>query len=107
MPPLRNVEPIGCHSRSGGPSSKCLARRRCTDLASWFVDIRVLDDAAAVDDAVFRDFYDINRRAELLGREEAPFWSFPEFLAAVRGTDAGERQELFAAYDGDRMVATA
>jgi len=71
------------------------------------VDIRVLDDAAVADDAVLREFYDINRRAELLGREQAPFWSFPEFLAALRGNDVGERQELFAAYDGERMVATA
>jgi GNAT superfamily N-acetyltransferase/L-amino acid N-acyltransferase YncA len=71
------------------------------------VDIRELDEAAIADDAVLREFYDINRRAELLGREQAPFWSFPEFLAAIRGSDVGERQELFAAYDGDRMVATA
>ena len=59
------------------------------------------------DDAVLREFYEINRRAELLGREQAPFWSFPEFLAAMRGNDVGERTEMFAAYDGDRMVATA
>jgi GNAT superfamily N-acetyltransferase len=71
------------------------------------VDIRALDEAAVADDAVLREFYEINRRAELLGREQAPFWSFPEFLAAMRGHDVGERQEMFAAYDGDRMVATA
>jgi GNAT superfamily N-acetyltransferase len=71
------------------------------------MDIRTLDEAAVADDAVLREFYEINRRAELLGREQAPFWSFPEFLAAVRGSDVGERQEMFAAYDGDRMVATA
>jgi len=56
---------------------------------------------------VMRDFYDINRRAELLGREQAPFWTFTEFLGAMRQSDSGERQELFAAYDGDRMVANA
>src|SRR3954447_11517809 len=54
-----------------------------------------------------RDFYDLNRRAELLGREQAPFWTFAEFLGAMRQPDSGERQEVFAAYDGDRMVATA
>jgi GNAT superfamily N-acetyltransferase len=71
------------------------------------VEIRQLDEAAVADDAVMREFYDINRRAELLGREQAPFWTFTEFVAAMRGTDVGERQEMFAAYDGDRMVATA
>jgi GNAT superfamily N-acetyltransferase len=71
------------------------------------VDIRRLDDAALADDAVMREFYDLNRRAELLGREQAPFWTFTEFLAAVRQSDSGERKEVFAAYDGERMVATA
>ena len=78
-----------------------------TRLASWFVDIRPLDDTALADDAVMREFYDISRRAELLGREQAPFWSFEEFIGAMRQKDSGERQELFAAYDGDRMVAGA
>src|SRR4051794_23742523 len=54
-----------------------------------------------------RAYYDINRRAELLGREQAPFWSWQDFLGGFRSTDSGERQELFASYDGDRMVATA
>jgi GNAT superfamily N-acetyltransferase len=71
------------------------------------MDIRRLDDAVVADDAVMREFYDINRRAELLGREQSPFWTFGEFLASMRAADSGERQDLFAAYDGDRMVATA
>jgi GNAT superfamily N-acetyltransferase len=71
------------------------------------VDIRPLDDTALADDAVMRDFYDLNRRAELLGRPNAPFWTFQEFLGAFRSPDSGERQELFAAYDGDRMVGNA
>ena len=70
------------------------------------MDIRALDDAALADDALMRDFYDLTRRAELLGREHAPFWAFEEFLGAFRSADSGERQELFAAYDGDRMIAT-
>lgn len=76
-------------------------------LASYVVDIRVLDEPALADDAVMRDFYDVTRRAVLLGRPNAPFWEFREFLGASRSTDSGEREELFAAYDGDRMVATA
>jgi GNAT superfamily N-acetyltransferase len=71
------------------------------------MDIRALDESAMADDAVMREFYDLSRRSETLGREQAPFWSFQEFLGAYRTADTGERQELFAAYDGDRMVANA
>jgi GNAT superfamily N-acetyltransferase len=71
------------------------------------VEIRELDDAALADDAVMRDFYDISRRAELHGRPDAPFWELQEFLGAVRTPDSGERQQLFAAYDGDRMLGNA
>jgi GNAT superfamily N-acetyltransferase len=71
------------------------------------VEIRELGADALADDAVMREYYDINRRAELLGREQVPFWTFEEFLGAFRSEDSGERQELFAAYDGDRMVGTA
>ena len=46
-----------------------------------------------------RDFYDVSRRAELLGREHVPHWTFQEFLGAFRSEDSGERQQLFAAYD--------
>ena len=71
------------------------------------MDIRALDAAALADDVVMRDFYDVTRRAELHGRPQAPFWGFGEFLGAFRSPDSGERQELFAAYDGDRMVGNA
>ena len=71
------------------------------------MDIRELDDAALADDAVMRDYYDLSRRAELLGREQAPFWTFEECVGAFRSEDSGERQQLFAAYDGERMIACA
>lgn len=71
------------------------------------MDIRALDATALADDAVMRDFYDLNRRAELHGRPHAPFWQFREFLGAFRSTDSGERQDVFAAYDGDTMVGNA
>jgi GNAT superfamily N-acetyltransferase len=71
------------------------------------VDIRVLDDAALASDALMREFYDLDRRAELHGRAHAPFWEFREFLGAFRSKDSGERQETFAAFDGDRMVGNA
>jgi GNAT superfamily N-acetyltransferase len=76
-------------------------------LPSCPVDIRALDEKALADDGVMRDFYDLVRRAELHGRPEAPFWTFRDFLGAFRSPDSGERQELFAAYDGDRMVGNA
>jgi GNAT superfamily N-acetyltransferase len=71
------------------------------------VDIRELGADALADDAVMRDLYDISRRAELLGREQAPFWTFEEFLGAFRSVDSGERQQLFAAYDGERATCFA
>ena len=71
------------------------------------VDIRELGADGLADDAVMRDFYDISRRAELLGREGAPFWTFEEFLGGFRSADSGERQQPFAAYDGDTMIACA
>ena len=71
------------------------------------MEIRTIDEAALADDGVMRDFYDLGRRSELFGRPDAPFWEFHEFLGAVRSPDSGERQEMFAAYDGGRMVGTA
>ena len=71
------------------------------------MEITELDAAALADDAVMRDFYEISRRAELLGRESAPFWTFEELLGAFRAPDSGERQQLFAAYDGDTMISCA
>ena len=71
------------------------------------MDIRALDDSALADDVVMREFYELSRRAERFGREHVPFWPFEEFLGAYRSVDSGEQQELFAAYDGDTMVANA
>jgi GNAT superfamily N-acetyltransferase len=71
------------------------------------VDIVELDAAALADDALMRDYYDISRRAELLGREDAPFWTWDEFIGGFRSEDSGERQQLFVAYDGDRMISCA
>jgi GNAT superfamily N-acetyltransferase len=76
-------------------------------LPSYLVDIRALDEAALADDGMMRDFYDLTRRAQLHGRPDAPFWDFHEFLGAFRTPDTGERQDLFAAYDGGRMVGNA
>jgi predicted N-acetyltransferase YhbS len=76
-------------------------------LASLVVDIREIDAAGLADNALMRDYYELCCRAELLGREDAPFWTLEEFLGAFRSKDSGERQELFAAYDGDRMVGAA
>lgn len=71
------------------------------------MEIRQLDDAAQADDAVMREWYDLARRAQLHGREHMPFWSFQEFLGGYRSPDKGERHEMYAAVDGDRMLGTA
>jgi GNAT superfamily N-acetyltransferase len=76
-------------------------------VTSWIVDIRALDEAALADDRVLREFYDVTRRAELLGRPDSPYWEFEEFLGAIRSPDSGERQDLLAAYDDGRIVGTA
>jgi GNAT superfamily N-acetyltransferase len=76
-------------------------------LPSYVVDIRALDDKALADDAVMRDYYDLTRRAQLHGRPDAPFWDFEELLGAYRSPDTGERLDLYAAYDGGRMVGNA
>ena len=80
---------------------------RLAGLTSYVVEIRVLDETALADDAVMRDYYELTRRAQLVGRPDAPFWTFREFLGAYRSPDSGERQDLLAAYDGDRMVGNA
>jgi GNAT superfamily N-acetyltransferase len=71
------------------------------------VEICELDDTALADDAVMREFYDVAQRAQLHERPDAPTWTFGEFLGAFRSPDSGERQDLFAAYDGDRMIGNA
>ena len=71
------------------------------------MDIVELDAAAVADDVVMRDCYDLSRRAMLLGRENLPFWTWDEFIGGVRSEDSGERQQVFAAYDGERMVGCA
>ena len=76
-------------------------------LLSYVVEIRELDGVALADDGVMGEFYDVTRRAELHGRPDAPIWDLHEFLGAFRSPDSGERQQLFAAYDGDRMVGNA
>jgi GNAT superfamily N-acetyltransferase len=59
------------------------------------VDIKPL---ALDDDAEMRVVYDFTRRAELVGLEGAPHWSFENFLGAMRSTDSGERMEAFVGY---------
>ena len=102
----RDAKPLPAPNREP-TSSKSFADSARHGLPSSVVDIVELDAAALADDAVMRDYYDLSRRAELLGREQAPFWTFEEFLGALRSEDSGERQQLFAAYDGDRMIACA
>ena len=71
------------------------------------MEIRELDEAALADDGVMRAFYDLMQRAQLHERPDAPTWTFTEFLGAFRSPDSSQRQQLFTAYDGDRMVGNA
>jgi len=66
------------------------------------VEIRPLNLA---DDAEMRVAYDATRRAELVGRETAPHWSFENFLGAMRSTDSGERMESFVGFVDGELVS--
>lgn len=66
------------------------------------MDIRPID---LDDDAQLRAAYDVSIRAELLGREDAPHWTFESFVGALRSPDSGERQEAVAGYVDDELVA--
>lgn len=59
------------------------------------------------DDAQLRLVYELNRRSEMLGREQAPHWTFEEYAGATRSPDSGEREELFGAFEDDRLVGTS
>lgn len=67
------------------------------------MDIRPIDLASDELQAA----YDVMRRAELLGREGAPHWSFQEMAAAYRMPDSGERQELLGGFVDGRLVGIA
>ena len=52
----------------------------------------MIDDVALKDDALMREFYDLNRRSETHGRPQSTHWDFEEFLgASVRPTAASVR----------------
>ncbi len=67
------------------------------------MDIRPIDLAADE----LHTAYDVMRRAELLGRENSPHWSFQEMAAAFRMPDSGERQELLGGFVDGRLVGVA
>src|SRR5688500_15825570 len=68
------------------------------------VDIRPIDFAS---DTELRAAYEVMRRAALLGREEAPHWSFQEMSGTFRHHDSGERQDLLGGYVEGRLVGVA
>jgi GNAT superfamily N-acetyltransferase len=68
------------------------------------VDIRPIDLAS---DPELRAAYDVMRRAELLGRENSPYWSYQEMAAAYRHVDSGERQEFLGGFVDGRLVGLA
>lgn len=69
------------------------------------MEIRELTEPALADDAVIAELYAVEERSGRLGREALPFWTVPELTAHLRSPDSGERKEVVAAYDGDRLLA--
>ena len=65
------------------------------------MDITELDVEA---DVALRAVYDLERRAALVGREDAPHWSWQEMAGAARRPDPGERQCFFVGRVEGRIV---
>lgn len=59
------------------------------------------------DDLTLRAVYDVERRAALLGREDAPHWSWQEMSVGIRRPDPGERQYHAVGRIGGRVVGCA
>jgi len=68
------------------------------------VDIRPID---LTSDPELQAAYDVMRRAELLGREGSPHWSFQEMAGVYRHPDSGERQDLLGGFVEGRLVGCA
>ncbi len=66
------------------------------------VDILPIDLA---DDAQLTQAYAVSRRAQTIGREDAPYWTYENFVGAFRSPDSGERQEVFGGYVDGQLVA--
>lgn len=68
------------------------------------MDIRPID---LTSDDELRAVYDVMRRAELLGREDAPHWSYQEMAGSYRHPDSGERNDLLGGFVDGRLVGIA
>ncbi len=70
------------------------------------MEIRELNADDLADDATLGEFFDVTTRAQVLGREDQPRWTRDEFFGAIRSADQGEREVLYAASEGSRLVGT-
>ena len=68
------------------------------------MDIEPVDPSS---DLALRASYDVERRAMLEGREDAPHWSWPEMASMWRHDDVGEKKVLLGGWEDGRMVAGA
>ena len=59
------------------------------------------------DDITLRAVYDVEHRAALLGREDAPHWSWQEMAGAFRRPDPGERRVAVVGRIDGRVVGFA
>lgn len=66
------------------------------------MDISPIDLAS---DLALRASYDVERRSLLLGREDMPYWSWPEMSSSWRHDDAGEKKIRLGGWHDGRLVA--
>lgn len=71
-------------------------------VASRLVEIAALDPH---DDDALAAAYAVHRRAELHGREDAPFWSPREYAAGLRVVSQRERRDAYVGTVDGRVVA--
>jgi GNAT superfamily N-acetyltransferase len=68
------------------------------------VDIQPVDPSS---DLALRAYYDLERRAMLVGREDAPHWSWSEMASMWRHDDVGEKKVLLGGWEDGRLVGGA
>ena len=63
-----------------------------------------ITDLDVDDDVTLRAVYDVDTRASLAGREDAPHWSWQEMSGSLRRPDPGERQHYVVGRVDGRVV---
>ena len=66
------------------------------------VDISTIDPS---DEVTLRAAYDVEKKAKQVGREDAPYWSFPDMRSMYTHPDPGEEMHAFVGRVDGRVVA--